>query len=207
MGRKEIDLMFYSLTGAVVHIDESMLALECNGVAFALSATANTLRDLRTGGKATLFTYLSVREDALELFGFGTKAELACFRQLIGVTGVGPRAALAVLSAFTPEQLSFLIAAGDIKSITRAQGVGKKLAERIALELKDKLQAYGGNAGIKSGSGLAPGAFAMPDSEALAALLALGYQQSEAMLALKGLDEALSTQEKIRLALRQLTSL
>jgi len=198
--------MFYSLTGAVAHIDESMLALECSGVAFALSATSNTLRDLRMGGKATLYTYLSVREDALELFGFGTKAELACFRQLIGVTGVGPKAALAVLSAFTPEQLGYFVAAGDVKSITRAQGVGKKLAERIALELKDKLQPYGGNAGMKGG-GSSFDSFAMPDSEALAALLALGYQQSEAMLALKGLDESLSTPEKIRLALRQLTSL
>jgi len=194
--------MFYSLTGAVVHIDESMLALECGGVAFALSATANTLRELQVGGRATLFTHLSVREDALELFGFGTKAELACFKQLIGVTGVGPKAALAVLSAFTPEQLGYFVAAGDVKSITRAQGVGKKLAERIALELKDKLQAYPGNAGPRGGADF--GAFALPDSEALAAMLALGYQQAEAMLALKGLDETLSTQEKIRLALKNL---
>ena len=199
--------MFYSLTGAVVHIDEAMLALECGGVAFACAATANTLRDLRKGVATTLFTHMNVREDALELFGFGTKAELACFRQLIGVTGVGPKAALAVLSAFSPEQLGYFVAAGDIKSITRAQGVGKKLAERIALELKDKLQAYGGNTGAKLGGAAFTGnAFAMPDSEALAALLALGYQQSEAMLALKSLDEALSTQDKIRMALKVLSS-
>jgi Holliday junction DNA helicase RuvA len=197
--------MFYSLTGAIVHIDESMLALECGGVAFACSATANTLRELRAGERATLFTYLSVREGALELFGFGTKTALACFRQLIGVTGVGPKAALAVLSAFSPEQLGYFVAAGDVKSITRAQGVGKKLAERIALELKDKLQAYpgAGSRGQETGSG---NAFILPDSEALAALLALGYSQAEAMLALKGLDEGLSTQEKIRLALKVLSS-
>ena len=191
-------------SGTIVHIDESMLALECGGVAFACSATANTLRELRTGGKATLFTHLNVREDALELFAFGTKSELACFRQLVGVTGVGPKAALAVLSAFAPEQLGYLIAAGDVKSITRAQGVGKKLAERIALELKDKLQPYGGNgAAMKSGSA-AFESIAMPDNEALAALLALGYQQAEAMLAMKGLDESLTTQDKIRLALKNL---
>jgi len=195
--------MFYSLTGSVVHIDESMLALECGGVAFALSATSNTLRELRTGARATLFTHMNVREDALELFGFGTKAELSCFRQLVGVTGVGPKAALAVLSAFTPEQLGYFVAAGDVKSITRAQGVGKKLAERIALELKDKLQPVGVAAHSHLGA-FTGNAFAMPDSEALAALLALGYQQSEAMLALKGLDEALSTQEKIRMALKNL---
>ena len=198
--------MFYSLTGAVVHIDEAMLALDCNGVAFACAATANTLRDLRMGERATLFTHMIVREDALELFGFGTKAELACFRQLIGVTGVGPKAALAVLSAFTPEQLGYFVAAGDIKSITRAQGVGKKLAERIALELKDKLQAYGGNAGVRSSGAVFEG-FAMPDNEALAALLALGYQQSEALIALKGQDAGLSTQDKIRMALKNLTRL
>ena len=195
--------MFYSLTGTVVHIDESMLALECGGVAFACSATANTLRELRTGERATLFTHMNVREDALELFGFGTKAELACFRQLIGVTGVGPKAALAVLSAFSPEQLGYFVAAGDVKSITRAQGVGKKLAERIALELKDKI-SVGATIGRPGQSDMPGNAFTMPDNEALAALLALGYQQAEAMLALKGLDEALSTQEKIRLALRQL---
>ena len=196
--------MFYSLTGTVVHIDESMLALECGGVAFACSATANTLRELRVGERAVLFTFLNVRDDALELFGFGTKAELACFRQLIGVTGVGPKAALAVLSAFSPEQLGYFVAAGDIKSITRAQGVGKKLAERIALELKDKIQPVG--AAAHSHPSFTGNAFAMPDNEALAALLALGYQQAEAMLALKGLDEALTTQEKIRRALKVLSS-
>ena len=197
--------MFYCLTGAVVHIEESMFALDCNGVAFALSATANTLRELRVGERATLFTHMNVREDALELFGFGAKAELSCFRQLIGVTGVGPKAALAVLSAFSPEQLGYFVAAGDVKSITRAQGVGKKLAERIALELKDKLQPVGAAALSRPGT-FTGNAFAMPDNEALAALLALGYQQSEAMLALKGLDEGLSTQERIRLALKVLSS-
>jgi len=194
--------MLYSLTGTIVHIDEAMLALSCGGVAFACNTTANTLRELRQGQDATLFTYLSVREDALDLFAFGNKAELACFKQLIGVTGVGPKAALAVLSAFSPEQLGFFIAAGDIKSITRAQGVGKKLAERIVLELKDKLQA---NTSMPHAAASFTGnAFAAPDNEALAALLALGYQQSEAMLALRGIDENASTQEKIRLALRML---
>lgn len=197
--------MFYSLSGKIVHIDESMLALECGGVAFACSSTANTLRELRCGESATLFTHLNVREDALELYAFGEKAELACFKQLIGVTGVGPKAALAVLSAFTPEQLSFFIAAGDIKSITRAQGVGKKLAERMILELKDKLN-YPGAGGRRPTAGATPGDFALPDSEALAALLALGYQQAEALQALGGLDIEASTQEKIRLALKRLAA-
>jgi len=195
--------MFYSLTGQIVHIDESMLALSCSGVAFACNTTANTLRELALNQQVTLFTYLSVREDALDLFAFGAKRELACFKQLIGVTGVGPKAALAVLSAFSPEQLGFFVAAGDIKSITRAQGVGKKLAERIVLELKDKLQASTGNMS-QTASSFTGNAFVAPDNEALAALLALGYQQSEAMLALRGIDETATTQEKIRLALRML---
>ncbi|MDR1464644.1 MAG: Holliday junction branch migration protein RuvA [Oscillospiraceae bacterium] len=199
--------MFYSLTGAVVHVEETMLAVECGGVAFACQSTANTLREVRPGERITLFTYLSVREDALELFGFASRTELTCFRQLIAVTGVGPKAALAVLSVFTPEQLAFCVASGDAKSITRAQGVGKKLAERMILELKDKLQAYPSPGGRTRGAEAFSGnAFALPDSEALEALLALGYDQSEALLALKGLDESLDTPAKIKLALRQLTT-
>jgi len=196
--------MLYSLSGAVVHMGESMLALECGGVAFACNATANTLRNVSMGEETRLFTYLNVREDAIELFGFFSQAELTCFKQLIGVTGVGPKAALAVLSAFTPEQLGFSIAAGDTKSITRAQGVGKKLAERIALELKDKIAAGGNVAHPGTNTAFTGNAFIAPDNEALAALLTLGYHQSEAMLALKGIDENASTQEKIRLALRVL---
>ncbi|MCL2446769.1 MAG: Holliday junction branch migration protein RuvA [Oscillospiraceae bacterium] len=194
--------MLYSLTGNIVHIDTAMLALSCSGVAFACHASANTLRDVHLNKEVTLFTHLNVREDALDLFAFGTQAELRCFRQLVNVTGVGPKAALAVLSACTPEQLGLHIAAGDIRAITQAQGVGKKLAERIVLELKDKLAVPVGVAGAPPGNShfSAP----TPDNEALAALLALGYQQTEAMLALRGIDDSATTQEKIRLALRML---
>ncbi|MCL2532048.1 MAG: Holliday junction branch migration protein RuvA [Oscillospiraceae bacterium] len=194
--------MLYSLTGTIVHIDTATLALSCSGVAFACHASANTLRDLHLNKEVTLFTHLNVREDALDLFAFGTQAELRCFRQLVNVTGVGPKAALAVLSACTPEQLGLHIAAGDIRAITQAQGVGKKLAERMVLELKDKItvEFSPGNAAPAA----AGNAFTTPDNEALAALLALGYQQTEAMLALRGIDDSATTQEKIRLALRQL---
>ena len=196
--------MLYSLTGQIVHIDESMLALDCGGVAFACNTTANTLRELALNQQATLYTHLNVREDAMELFAFADKAELATFRKLIGVTGVGPKAALAVLSAFSPEQLGFFVAAGDIKSITRAQGVGKKLAERIVLELKDKLTQGAGLRMQDAGNAPASSHLIPESSEALAALLALGYSQAEAALALRGVDENASTQEKIRLALRAL---
>ena len=195
--------MFYSLTGAIIHMEEAMLAIDCGGVAYACAATANTLRELRAGERATVYTHLNVREDAMELFGFADRAELTCFRQLVGVTGVGPKAALAVLSAFTPEQLGYFVAAGDAKSITRAQGIGPKLAQRLVLELKDKIQAYQGtSARGQDTGGFAGNAFGAADSEALEALLALGYQQSEAMLALRGLDDGLNTQAKIKLALK-----
>ncbi|MDR2753008.1 MAG: Holliday junction branch migration protein RuvA [Oscillospiraceae bacterium] len=194
--------MFYSLTGKVAHVEENMLAVDCHGVAYACAATAGTLREVLAGAQVTLFTYLNVREDALELFGFLTKGELACFRRLIAVTGVGPKAALAVLSAFSPEQLAFCVAAGDVKSLTRAQGVGKKIAERICLELKDKLQAYGGNRGM-AGSREA-GNPVVGGSEALEALLALGYDQGEALRVLRDLDEGLPTQTKVKAALKLL---
>ncbi len=196
--------MFYSITGTVVFLEEAMAAIDCGGVAYACATTANTLGKLAAGEQATLFTHLNVREDAFELFGFATRDELGCFRKLIGVTGVGPKAALAVLSAFTPEQLAYFVASGDTKSITRAQGVGPKLAQRIALELKDKLTAY-----PVTGSGTRmqsfPGNGAVGGGEAMEALLALGYAQPEAALALRGLEDGLSTQEQVRRALRILS--
>ncbi|MDR1928252.1 MAG: Holliday junction branch migration protein RuvA [Oscillospiraceae bacterium] len=196
--------MLYSLTGTVVHIEEAMLAVDCGGVAFACAASAHTLRGVGgVGERVTLLTHFVVREDAMELYAFTQKAELACFRQLINVTGVGPKAALALLSAFTPEQLAFLVASGDAKGITRAQGVGPKLAQRIALELKDKLQPFSGNAPAAKG-GFSPGN-AGAEGEALAALLALGYTQAEAVLALRGLEGGLNTQEQIKQALKRLT--
>jgi Holliday junction DNA helicase RuvA len=194
--------LFYSLTGTVVHREDAMVAIDCGGVAYACAVTAHTVGKLAAGERATLFTHLLTRDDLVELFGFATRGELDAFRRLIGVTGVGPKAALAVLSAFTPEQLALALAAGDAKAITRAQGVGAKLAQRILLELKDKLGAFG----VPGGGGApALGNAALPGGgEALEALVALGYAPAEAAMALRGLEEALPTQEKIRQALRVL---
>ncbi|MDR3314763.1 MAG: Holliday junction branch migration protein RuvA [Oscillospiraceae bacterium] len=196
--------MFYSIKGTVVHLEDGMAAVECGGVAYACSTTANTLGKLALGEQAALYTHLNVREDAVELFGFATREELDCFRKLVGVTGVGPKAALAVLSAFTPEQLGFFIATGDSKGITRAQGVGPKLAQRMVLELKDKLTSYPAG-GIKSHGGADFTGNGVPGGEALEALLALGYAPAEAALALRGLQDGLTTQEKIRQALKTLS--
>lgn len=115
--------MFYSLTGKIIYMDESSVALECGGVAFRLFATGNTLRKCSVGAEHTLFTHLNVREDALDLFGFADKNELDCFKMLTGVSGVGPKAALAILSQLTPDMLAVSVAGGDVKAITDRKSV------------------------------------------------------------------------------------
>jgi len=135
--------MFYSLTGTVVFTDENSVAIDCSGVAFRLFVTGNTLRKCAPIGEAqTLYTHLNVREDALDLFGFAEKNELDCFKMLTSVSGVGPKAALAILSQLTPDMLAVSVAGGDVKAITAAQGVGPKIAQRVVLELKGKLEGF-----------------------------------------------------------------
>lgn len=195
--------MFYSLTGTVVHTDENTAAISCGGAAFACQCSAWTLRSIRLGEGVTLYTHLNVREDALDLFGFIDKAERDCFRLLIGVTGVGPKAALAILSAMTPQSLAVSVASGDIKSITRAQGVGPKLAQRVVLELKDKLSA-GLPGGSEDDSALSAALSVSGENEAVEALVMLGYSRSEASVAVGRLDDGLTTEELIKSALRSL---
>ena len=199
--------MFYSITGKVVAIEESFAAVECSGIAFQCMTTLNTLSKIaKTGETVTLYTYLNVREDAMDLFGFYTQQELACFKQLISVSGVGPKAALAVLSQLSPDKLALCVASGDVKSITQAQGVGPKIAQRIVLELKDKLSKS-----LSSEDFSAAEAFAVSSapsnsnlSEAVEALVMLGYSRSEAASAISKLDNKLPAEELIRLALKAL---
>ena len=137
--------MFYSVTGSVIFKDEISVAISCSGVAFRCFTTDNTLRKIsEKSGTVTLFTHLNVREDALDLYGFYDDTELQTFKMLLAVTGVGPKAALAILSEFSSDALALIIASGDSKSITRAKGVGAKLAQRVVLELKDKLGDFKG---------------------------------------------------------------
>ena len=131
--------MLYSVRGKLIYTTSSTAVVECGGVGYNCQTTVNTLKNLKINTEVTLFTYLNVREDAVELFGFATKTELETFKTLISVSGVGPKAGLSVLSELPPEQVVMAIASNDIKSITRAQGIGKKIAKRIILELKDKL--------------------------------------------------------------------
>jgi Holliday junction DNA helicase RuvA len=198
--------MFYSLTGTVVFTDENAIALDCGGVAFYLNTTANTLRKCAgTGETQTLYTYLSVREDALDLFGFADKAELDCYKTLIGVTGVGPKAAIAILSALTPDMLAVAVAGEDARAITAAQGVGPKLASRIVLELKGKVETFAvssaaaGNVAAAKKAGVSSAS-----SEAVDALVMLGYSRSEASIAVGKLDQNLDTEELIKKALGML---
>ena len=196
--------MFYSLTGTLAAMDANGAAISCGGVAFYCFASARTLSRLGEIGKTvTLYTHLYVREDALDLFGFSDRQELDCFKLLIAVTGVGPKAALAILSQLSPEQLALAVSTGDAKSITRANGVGPKLAQRVVMELKDKLQAGGATAEAVSGDTGIVSASAAGD-EAVSALIMLGYSRAEASAAVAKLDLSLGTEALIKGALRLL---
>ena len=131
--------MFYYVSGTVAEIEAGLAVIDCGGVGYACATTNYTLSQLRKGAPAKLYTYLNVREDAMELFGFIDQNELRSFKLLISVSGVGPRAALAILSAITPQQLALAVVTDDAKVLTAAPGIGKKIAQRIILELKDKM--------------------------------------------------------------------
>ena len=199
--------MFYYVKGTVAHVAPFLAVIDCGGVGYACRTTNTTLSRLEKGAPATLYTHLNVREDAMELYGFYSENELNCFRMLIGVSGVGPKAALSILSATTPEGLAMSIITGDEKSLTVAQGIGKKIAQRIILELKDKLakgqiSASGGESYGGTGVTVIPQNKA---SEAAAALAVLGYSQAEVAVALKGVDvESLELEEIIRHALKRM---
>lgn len=199
--------MFYSLTGKIAHTEPGVAVIDVGGVAFRCAVSMNTLRALpRIGGQATLYTYLNVREDALDLYGFSTQMELNCYKLLTAISGVGPKAALSILSELTPEDVALSAAAGDAKRFTRASGVGAKLAQRIVLELKDKVKGLsfsGGDwEGVEPGGPSAAGNAA----QAAEALVTLGYTPSEAAAAVAKLDSQLPAEELIRLALKSFGS-
>lgn len=194
--------MFYYLNGVISAIEANLAVVDCGGVGFACNTTGYTLSQLQVGKQQKLFTHCNVREDAFDIYGFSTKEELSCFERLIGVSGVGPKAGLAILSAMTPSQFSLAVMTGDEKTLTMAQGVGKKMAQRIILELKDKLA---GEMPEQSFQGVVamPAAAGNKVSEASAALASLGYSQSEIGAALKGLDvEHMSVEDIVRSGLR-----
>ena len=199
--------MFYYVSGIVAHIEPYLAVIDCGGVGYACKTTSYTVSALKKGEKGKLFTYLNVREDAMELFGFATQEELNLFQQLISVSGVGPKAALSILSSNTPANLALSIITGDEKALTCAQGIGKKIAQRVILELKDKL-AKGQTINAAGESYGGSGVTSIPEnksSEAAAALAVLGYSQAEINVALKGIDMAeLSLEQIIKAALKKM---
>ena len=202
-GAERIPVMFYYLNGTITLLDANLAVVDCGGVGYACHTTNYTLARLQLGKPAKLFTYCNIKEDAFDIFGFSTREELNCFERLLGVTGVGPKAALAILSVVSPEQLTLAVMTQDDKTITMAQGVGKKLAQRIILELKDKLGASQLELNTAEFAGAGVLARGSKAAEATAALVGLGYSQTEAAAALKGIDiENLSIEDVIRRALR-----
>lgn len=206
--------MIYCLTGELIGLDGTSYSavIDCAGVGYRVSISANTLTKLaaKQGETVRIFTDLQVREDGIELFGFHDTDEAKAFRILITVSGVGPKAALAILSVMDPMELSAAVATGDSKALSRAQGVGAKTAARIVLDLKDKLQKAfpvfepdtsenGSHASAKE----APKK-SSPVSDAADALVVLGYSRSEAVSALRGVDTSLSVEDMIRKALSNL---
>lgn len=197
--------MLYSVRGKLIYTTTSTAVVECGGVGYNCQTTINTLKALKLNTEVTLFTYLNVREDAVELFGFATKTELETFKTLISVSGVGPKAGLAILSELTPEQVALAIASNDIKSITRAQGVGKKIAQRIILELKDKLaKAVGGDSDVSEITGVAANVASGNASKAIEALGVLGYQPSDVTPVLAAFDSSLPVEQLIAMTLKQM---
>ena len=194
--------MFYYINGLVAAIEENLAVLDCGGVGYACHTTNYTLAQIQLGSQQKLFTYCHVKEDAFDIYGFSTKEELGCFHRLLSVSGVGPKAALAILSSVTPSQFTLAVVTGDEKTLTMAQGVGKKMAQRIILELKDKLASVS-TAYENTSSAFIPTINSNKASEATAALASLGYSNSEIAMALKNIDvENLTTEEIVRSALR-----
>lgn len=193
--------MIYSVRGKLIHTENSAAVVECGGVGYLCQTTYNTLRTLKLNTEVTLYTYLNVREDAVDLFGFATQNELATFKTLISVSGVGPKAGLSVLSELTAEQVAMAIATDDIKTITRAQGIGKKIAQRIILELKDKLAK---SEQTQSGNVQMPQTAGGNVAKAIEALGVLGYTPADVSPVLANFDAGLPVEQLIAMTLKQM---
>lgn len=198
--------MLYSLKGKLIVKEPNLFVVECGGVGYKCTCSMYTVSQLpEVGDEVFVYTYLNIREDSVDLFGFSNKNELSCFKQLITVSGVGPKAATSILSTITYDQLALCIATGDYKSITKAQGVGAKTAQRIVLELKDKIK----NEDIISGFNSKPIISQLDNpnlQDAIDALIVLGFSNSEASYALSSCTHEMSTEEMIKIGLKFLSS-
>lgn len=197
--------MFNYLNGIVAELSPNQAVIDCGGLGFQLNTSTYTAGSLKTGEKAKLYTFVHIREDLFDIYGFSTKNEKHLFELLIGVSGVGPKAAISILSCGTPEMLAMAVITGDERAITAAPGVGKKIAQRVILELKDKLAKETNEISFSGVGTAAPMAGGGERGEAAAALAALGYGSAEIGAVLKKLDtEGQSVEQIIKAALRQM---
>ena len=194
--------MLYYVSGTVAILEPGLAVIDCGGVGYGCRVTAYTAAQLKLNQKARLYITESIKEDAYDLYGFITREEQKCYELLTSVNGVGPKAALAILSAGGPQNFTLAVMTGDEKMLTAAQGVGKKIAQRIILELKEKIG--GGAMELDFSTGPAPAPVQTGNAAALAnaALQELGYSPAEINAALKGVDPAATTEEMVRYALR-----
>lgn len=216
--------MFYYLNGTLAHLDLSFAVIDCGGVGYKLTISGTTHAALAGKAQNTgtgvanntvrLYTHMAVREDDIELFGFATETELSSFRMLISVSGVGPKAAISILSILTPEKFALAVCTDDKKAISKASGVGAKTAARIVLELHDKLKKEGGmlstgtedvTVGSEADGSVSVSGGKSRLSEAIDALMVLGYSRNEAMTALRDIDtSSMSIEAIIKEALKKL---
>lgn len=196
--------MLYYVSGPVTVLEPGLAVIDCGGVGYGCRVTAYTAGQLKLNQSARLYITESIREDAFDLYGFISREEQRCYELLTSVNGVGPKAAMSILSSGGPQNFTLAVMTGDEKMLTAAQGIGKKIAQRIILELKDKL---GGSNMELDFSGPSPAAVPGAGNAAglaTAALQELGYSPAEIATALKGVDPAASTEEMVRYALRQM---
>lgn len=189
--------MFYHIEGTVAELGQNLVVLDCGGLGFAVNATLNTISQLRTGEKAKLYIAEAIGENNFDLYGFAAKSEKRCYEMLVSVSGIGPKAALSILSYSSPEGLALAIMNNDEKALTVAPGIGKKIAQRVILELKDKM---GKELGTTELAIQTPAVLNHQDSsvsDAVAALSVLGYSSAEVAPALKRIDTTGMTAEQI----------
>lgn len=200
--------MIYSLNGKLIHSEPTFVVIECGGVGYKCLVTMNTLRSLPSvGEKAMLYTHMMVREDAVELCGFATSAEMNCFKMLTSISGVGAKVALAILSVLSPEQVALAVSLGDSKALTKASGVGNKLAQRIILELKDKVKKLGIAGQSETVITDTPSSVHVQTgnlSQAIGALAVLGYTPDDVLPFMKDIDPSLPVEKIIAETLKNI---
>lgn len=202
--------MYYYVNGTLAYRDGTICVVDCGGVGYKLTVSATTSASLanKLGEKVKLYTHLAVREDGIEMFGFGSGEERECFNQLTSVSGVGPKAAISILSTMTPDRLALAICTEDAKAISKAPGIGAKTAARIVLDLKDKVSKDMMGVNPTGGKLNTPPVIAVSTgnlSEASEALMVLGYDKNSILGAIKGIDPKTEVGEIIRQALKKLS--